>query len=54
MSDECITKEAAIEFLEKAASYFESRSTGGEDRAYWSNVYNARNCRLIAALLRKE
>tara|TARA_R110000824_G_scaffold401790_1_gene616477 strand:- start:53927 stop:54334 length:408 start_codon:yes stop_codon:yes gene_type:complete len=37
-----------IGFLEEAAKYFETRSTGGEDRAYWANVYNALNCRLVA------
>lgn len=41
----------AIAFLDEAARYFETRSTGDEDRAYWSNVYNAKNCRDIAALI---
>jgi hypothetical protein len=35
-------------FLRRAATYFENRPTDGEDRAYWSNVYNAENCRKIA------
>lgn len=43
--------DTAIEFLEEAARYFENRPTGGEDRAYWSNVYNSENCRKIAAML---
>lgn len=38
-------------FLENAAAYFGSRPTGGEDRAHWSNVFNAQNCREIAAAL---
>ena len=38
-------------FLEEAAKYFESRHTNGEDRAHWSNVYNAENCRKIASCL---
>jgi hypothetical protein len=38
-------------FLLEAARYFERRPTGGEDRAHWSNVYNAENCRRIAARL---
>ena len=42
---------AAIEFLEDAARHFERRPTGGEDMAFWANVYNAENCRLIADLL---
>ena len=35
-------------FLREAARYFRSRPTGGEDRAHWSNVYNANNCERIA------
>lgn len=46
-----MTKEQAIAFLLKAARYFENRPTGGEDRAYWSNVYNAENWRKIAEML---
>lgn len=42
----------AIAFLEEAARYFENRPTHGEDRAHWSNVYNAENCRKIAVALR--
>ena len=41
-----------VDFLLEAARYFENRPTGGEDRAYWSNVYNAENCRKIANVLR--
>ncbi len=37
-----------VVFLREAARYFTNRSTGGEDRAHWSNVYNARNCLRIA------
>jgi hypothetical protein len=48
---ESMKKDAAISFLEEAASYFESRSTGGEDMAHWSNVANAENCRKIVRLL---
>lgn len=36
------------DFLRAAAKYFENRPTEGEDRAHWSNVYNAKNCRDIA------
>lgn len=46
-----LTKQAAIAFLHNAARYFESRSTYGEDAAQWANIYNAENCRLIAAML---
>jgi hypothetical protein len=41
----------AIKFLRDAAEYFERRDTNGEDKAHWSNVYNAKNCRDIAAML---
>ena len=47
----------AISWLEACARYFEKLDTGGEDKAYWSNVYNAQNARNIADLikeLRKE
>jgi len=44
-------KRDAISFLEEAARYFENRQTNGEDRAHWSNVYNADNCRKIAGML---
>lgn len=47
-----MTKEAAVKFLEESASYFENRDTGGEDKAHWSNVYNAENCRKIAEMLK--
>ena len=39
---------AQADFLREAARYFEKRPTGGEDRAHWSNVYNAENCRKSA------
>lgn len=42
---------AAIEFLEEASRYFEKRPTYGEDKAYWSNVYNAENCLEIVKLI---
>lgn len=38
-----------ILFLHDAAEYFERRPTGGEDRAHWANVYNAKSCREVAA-----
>lgn len=41
----------AISWLEACARYFEKRPTMGEDRAHWSNVYNAENCRKIAELI---
>lgn len=41
----------AILFLTEAARYFENRDTGGEDRAYWANMYNAENCRNVIKLL---
>lgn len=40
-----------VDFLKEAARYFENRPIDGEDKAYWANVYNADNCRLIAAKL---
>lgn len=42
----------AIEWLEEAARYFDRLPTNGEDRAHWSNSYNAENARKIAAILR--
>jgi hypothetical protein len=42
---------ASTAFLTEAARYFETRPTGGEDAAHWSNVYNAKNCREAAALI---
>jgi hypothetical protein len=48
-----LNPEDAIKFLEEAAHYFENRPTGGEDKAYWSNVYNAENCRKIAEMIKK-
>lgn len=46
-----MTVAAASAFLMEAARYFRGRETGGEDRAFWSNVYNAENCEKIAAML---
>lgn len=40
-----------IAFLNEMASYFDRRDTGGEDSVHWANVYNAENCRKIAAAL---
>lgn len=40
-------------FLEEAAKYFENRPVNGEDRAYWSNVFNAENCRKAAAFIKE-
>lgn len=51
---EKVTREDAINFLEEAARYFENRDTKGEDAAYWSNVYNATNCRKIVELLKND
>lgn len=44
-------RSAAVKFLLEAAEYFERRDTHGEDKAHWSNVHNAKNCRDIAAML---
>lgn len=44
----------AVTFLREAAEYFENRPTNGEDKAHWSNVYNAKNCRDIAAMLEEK
>ena len=46
-----MTKEEAVKFLRDAACYFERRQPNGEDSDYWSNVYNAKNCREIADML---
>lgn len=46
-----MTPETAIAFLDEAARYFEKRPTNGEDGAHWSNVYNAKNCREISAMI---
>jgi hypothetical protein len=42
-----------IAWLLEAARYFASRSTGGEDRAHWANVYNAENANKAAALIER-
>lgn len=46
-------REAArlVAFLEEAARYFTNRPTGGEDRAYWSNIFNAENCTKAASFI---
>lgn len=46
-----MTPSEATKFLEEAAKYFESRDTHGEDKAHWSNVYNAENCRKVSQLI---
>lgn len=43
--------DADVAFLREAARYFRNRPTGGEDMAFWSNVYNAENCERIAKRL---
>lgn len=44
---------ASKAFLTEAARYFETRPTGGEDAAHWSNVFNAKNCREAATLIER-
>ena len=44
----------ATAFLEEASRYFENRPTHGEDRAHWSNVHNAENCRKVISTLTRE
>jgi hypothetical protein len=51
---EIMNKLDAIFFLDECAKYFENRPTGGEDRAYWANVYNAENCRKVIKLLDEQ
>lgn len=51
MSQHQITPEAAINWLNDAARYFDRRPTNGEDMAHWSNVYNAENAGKIADLI---
>ena len=43
-----------IKWLDECAEYFEKRPTNGEDKAHWSNVYNAENARKISAYLRSR
>jgi hypothetical protein len=43
-----------VAFLTEAARYFETRPTGGEDAAHWSNVFNAKNCRKAADTLKRQ
>jgi hypothetical protein len=40
--------EADVAFLLDAARFFDNADTGGEDRAHWANISNARRCREIA------
>lgn len=40
-----------VAFLKEASEYFSKRDTGGEDRAFWANVYNAENCLKAAEAL---
>lgn len=44
--------DAATAWLKDAAEYFAKRDTRGEDRAHWSNVYNAENCLKIATTIK--
>jgi len=46
-----ITPDAAVNWLREAQRYFSKRPTNGEDRAHWSNVYNAENAGKIADLI---
>lgn len=48
-----ISAEDAIDWLLEASRYFAGRTTNGEDRAHWSNVYNAANCLRIVELLKE-
>ena len=48
-----MTADKAIEFLNEAARFFRKRDTGGEDSAFWANVYNAENCERIVALIER-
>jgi hypothetical protein len=43
-----------VAFLTEAARYFETRPTGGEDAAHWSNVFNAKNCREAADTIERQ
>ena len=43
--------DSAIAWLERAARYFESRDTGGEDAAHWANIINCEMARKIATLI---
>ena len=43
-----------VAFLAENARYFETRPTGGEDAAHWSNVFNAKNCRQAADTLERQ
>ena len=36
-----------LAWLDECAAYYEKRDTGGEDKAHWANVYNAKNARAI-------
>jgi hypothetical protein len=48
------TPENLVKFLREASKYFSNRPTGGEDSAYWANIYNAENCIAAAELIEKE
>lgn len=47
-------KHQSSKFLREAATYFERRDTHGEDKAHWSNVYNAKNCTDAADLIDQQ
>lgn len=46
-----MTNQDMVEFLREASRYFLNRDTNGEDKAYWSNVYNSEKCNKIADYL---
>jgi hypothetical protein len=54
MTQPAITIEQAIAWLDECARYFGKRDTGGEDRAFWSNIYNAENAKAIRDLLQSK
>lgn len=49
-----MTEKQAMEWLNETAIYFENRPTHGEDKAHWSNVYNADSARKISKLLERH
>lgn len=53
MGSRQLTKDEAVLFLLEIANYFNNRPTHGEDRAFWSNVYNSENCLKVVNLLRE-
>lgn len=53
MSERTMTTKAAMAFMNDMAVYFENKSAGGDDAAYWAKVYNAENCRIIANMIHR-